>query len=299
MSEITTPHSMTGFGSSTKEGCGIRLSIEIKSVNSRFLDINCKLPYAYSSFEIDVKNKLKSYLKRGRVELYIDRKVIDESAKNVTLNSEIFKHYWKLVKDLSDDIKDETILNDKTAMATHILSRPEVITANSENLDDEKKIIFNCIEEAVIRLVEQREVEGKALVSDISNSLDNLSEISNKINSNKDNLLKNIKEKLKTKIQDLLDSVDFSSERIEQEAALIANRSDINEELTRIESHIEQVTECIQKKPEGRKIDFLIQELNREFNTISSKSQNSFLQHQVVSAKLEIEKMREQSLNLE
>ncbi|MFQ8774763.1 MAG: YicC/YloC family endoribonuclease [Finegoldia magna] len=289
--------SMTGFGSSSLELEDCSIDIEIKSVNNRYLDFNFSMP-SYLNFMLeDMKSLIKNKLKRGRVDVYIKIKKYQLSVDSVDINYELAQK----IKEKLDS------LNQKLDMASDINVRDlvkydDVMSFTYKDLDNEflHDNILKVLDEAVNKIYSMRSIEGDNLREDLSTNLSKIEEQISKISSLTENSVKEYRENLFNKISELLDEEKIDNDRMYLEVALMADKADINEELKRFDSHIVQfkstmdIKDCI-----GRKLDFIIQEMNREINTISSKSNDESISVCVIEVKSLIEKLREQVQNIE
>ncbi len=289
--------SMTGFGSSSLELEDCSIDIEIKSVNNRYLDFNFSMP-SYLNFMLeDMKSLIKNKLKRGRVDVYIKIKKYQLSVDSVDINYELAQK----IKEKLDS------LNQKLDMASDINVRDlvkydDVMSFTYKDLDNEflHDNILKVLDEAVNKIYSMRSIEGDNLMEDLSTNLSKIEEQISKISSLTENSVKEYRENLFNKISELLDEETIDKDRMYLEVALMADKVDINEELKRFDSHIVQfksamdMRDCI-----GRKLDFIIQEMNREINTISSKSNDESISVCVIEVKSLIEKLREQVQNIE
>lgn len=289
--------SMTGFGSSSLELEDCSIDIEIKSVNNRYLDFNFSMP-SYLNFMLeDMKSLIKNKLKRGKVDVYIKIKKYQLSVDSVDINYELAQK----IKEKLDS------LNQKLDMASDINVRDlvkydDVMSFTYKDLDNEflHDNILKVLDEAVNKIYSMRSIEGDNLREDLSTNLSKIEEQISKISSLTENSVKEYRENLFNKISELLDEEKIDKDRMYLEVALMADKVDINEELKRFDSHIVQfksamdMRDCI-----GRKLDFIIQEMNREINTISSKSNDESISVCVIEVKSLIEKLREQVQNIE
>ena len=289
--------SMTGFGSSSLELEDCSIDIEIKSVNNRYLDFNFSMP-SYLNFMLeDMKSLIKNKLKRGRVDVYIKIKKYQLSVDSVDINYE-----------LAQEIKEKLdSLNQKLDMASDINVRDlvkydDVMSFTYKDLDNEflHDNILKVLDEAVNKIYSMRSIEGDNLREDLSTNLSKIEDQIYKISSLTENSVKEYRENLFNKISELLDEEKIDKDRMYLEVALMADKADINEELKRFDSHIVQFKSAMDMKDcIGRKLDFIIQEMNREINTISSKSNDESISVCVIEVKSLIEKLREQVQNIE
>ncbi|MDU2219015.1 YicC/YloC family endoribonuclease [Finegoldia magna] len=289
--------SMTGFGSSSLELEDCSIDIEIKSVNNRYLDFNFSMP-SYLNFMLeDMKSLIKNKLKRGRVDVYIKIKKYQLSVDSVDINYELAQK----IKEKLDS------LNQKLDMASDINVRDlvkydDVMSFTYKDLDNEflHDNILKVLDEAVNKIYSMRSIEGDNLMEDLSTNLSKIEEQISKISSLTENSVKEYRENLFNKISELLDEETIDKDRMYLEVALMADKVDINEELKRFDSHIVQFKSAMDMKDcIGRKLDFIIQEMNREINTISSKSNDESISICVIEVKSLIEKLREQVQNIE
>lgn len=289
--------SMTGFGSSSLELEDCSIDIEIKSVNNRYLDFNFSMP-SYLNFMLeDMKSLIKNKLKRGRVDVYIKIKKYQLAVDSVDINYE-----------LAQKIKEKLdLLNEKLDMKSDINVRDlvkydDVMSFTYKDLDNEflHDNILKVLNEAVNKIYSMRSTEGDNLREDLSTNLSKIEEEISKISSLTENSVKEYRENLFNKISELLDEEKIDKDRMYLEVALMADKVDINEELKRFDSHIVQFKSAMDMKDcIGRKLDFIIQEMNREINTISSKSNDENISVCVIEVKSLIEKLREQVQNIE
>ncbi|MCC2716574.1 YicC family protein [Finegoldia sp. BIOML-A3] len=289
--------SMTGFGSSSLELEDCSIDIEIKSVNNRYLDFNFSMPSYLNLMLEDMKSLIKNKLKRGRVDVYIKIKKYQLSVDSVDINYELAQK----IKEKLDS------LNQKLDMASDINVRDlvkydDVMSFTYKDLDNEflHDNILKVLDEAVNKIYSMRSIEGDNLMEDLSTNLSKIEEQISKISSLTENSVKEYRENLFNKISELLDEETIDKDRMYLEVALMADKVDINEELKRFDSHIVQFKSAMDMKDcIGRKLDFIIQEMNREINTISSKSNDESISICVIEVKSLIEKLREQVQNIE
>nr|WP_281682255.1 YicC/YloC family endoribonuclease [Finegoldia magna] len=289
--------SMTGFGSSSLELEDCSIDIEIKSVNNRYLDFNFSMP-SYLNFMLeDMKSLIKNKLKRGRVEVYIKIKKYQLSVDSVDINYELAQKIKEKLDSLNQklDMRSDISVRD-------LVKYDDVMTFTYKDLDNEflHDNILKVLDEAVNKIYSMRSIEGDNLREDLSTNLSKIEEQISKISSLTENSVKEYRENLFNKISELLDEEKIDKDRMYLEVALMADKADINEELKRFDSHIVQFKSAMDMKDcIGRKLDFIIQEMNREINTISSKSNDESISVCVIEVKSLIEKLREQVQNIE
>lgn len=290
--------SMTGFSSKTYAKKGLSLYIEIKSLNSRYLDFNIKSPNLYNHLDLQFRKKIQSIFNRGRFDILIERK-LESFIPNLKLNRKLFIDYWSIFKDLSESVKEPDIFNDKTQITNFILTNFPIIEEERSITKYEEKIIIKLFNEVTNDLLKSRHKEAIKTLSNIRKCINEVKKIYKSINNSKRLYLKILEIKLKERISLYISDNKLLDDKIAQELSYLVSKSDVNEELSRIASHLKEIEALLSEQLIGKKLEFFCQELTREFNTISSKVQDATLQKFVVLAKLEIEKIKEQSFNLE
>ena len=285
--------SMTGFGESSVSGEFFDIKMEVKSFNSRYLDIDIKMPKNISYLEIKLNNLIKKRVARGKVIFFINL-IENKPLYLPELDNEKLKKYLDIIRsilvtsEIIDDIKID-----------HLLKFDDIIKYKETvyNKDDLESLIIEGLTHALDGLELMREREGEILKVDILKRLDLLAEIIEKVEMSSKNVYEYWVDKFKMRMKEM--NIELDKERIISEAAFYAGKSDIYEELERSKSHIKQFAEIIEKEyPCGKKLDFLCQEFNREFNTIASKSSYTSVINDVIAAKNEIDKIREQVQNI-
>ena len=289
--------SMTGFGSSSLELEDCSIDIEIKSVNNRYLDFNFSMP-SYLNFMLeDMKSLIKNKLKRGRVDVYIKIKKYQLAVDSVDINYELAQKIKEKLDSLNEKLDMKSDIN-----VRDLVKYDDVMSFTYKDLDNEflHDNILKVLNEAVNKIYSMRSTEGDNLREDLSTNLSKIEEEISKISSFTENSVKEYRENLFNKISELLDEEKIDNDRMYLEVALMADKVDINEELKRFDSHIVQFKSAMDMKDcIGRKLDFIIQEMNREINTISSKSNDENISVCVIEVKSLIEKLREQVQNIE
>ncbi len=290
-------NSMTGFGRGEAEKYGHKITIELKSVNHRFLDLNVRMPRFLMFLEDALRQTLKERLARGRVDVFINYEATESKGKSVKLDLEIAKGYLAAAERLA---QETGITNDLTAST--LLRMPEVIDfKDSEQDEDElKEVMLLAANAAIDKLIEARAAEGERITKDIIYRVDILAEIREKIAAREPLVVEAYKEKLWAKLEENLKGTDIDINRFNQEILYFTDKASITEELVRLQSHFTQLRELAKSEKEtGRSLDFLIQEFNREFNTIGSKASDTEITKAVLDAKAEVERIREQVQNIE
>ncbi|WP_025641027.1 YicC/YloC family endoribonuclease [Schnuerera ultunensis] len=290
--------SMTGFGRGESSDGIHNFSLEIKTVNHRYNDIVLKIPKYLNYLEEKIKRRIKNRISRGRVEVYINLEYISESAMEVKVDIPLAKAYKAGLEIVIDqlDIKDEIKLS-------HLLCHSEIITSERKEMDEDTTwdCLSNALDMALDRVIAMREEEGTILKKDMESQILKIENMIIEIEKRSPLVVEEYKEKLKERIEELLDEgYNLDDERLNNEIAFFADKSDINEEIVRFKSHINQFLQTLEEKePVGRKLDFIIQEMNREINTIGSKANDLVIGNHVIDVKSELEKMREQAQNVE
>lgn len=288
--------SMTGFGRARLERENRTYNIEIKSVNHRYNDITVKMPKGISYLEEKVKKEISSKISRGKVDVYITFDNNSSEGKNIKINKEIASIYIKELKTLAqeNDIKEDISV-------TEIFKFPDVLSI--ENIEDEELIwseLYTCLDNAITSLMEMRKREGNKIKEDLEKRIEKISEKVNEISTYSTRLVEEYVVKLETRIKEILNTDVVDKDRLAQEIVIYADKCSVEEEITRLKSHMIQFKELINMDtPIGKKIDFLIQEMNRETNTIGSKSGNLLITNLVIDIKTELEDIREQVQNIE
>ncbi len=288
--------SMTGFGRAETEIEGRRFSVEAKSVNNRFLEVKVRLPRRYQAWEERVRPLVQARMARGRVDVNL---MADNNAgeTSVRLDHEAARRWHALLSGLQEDLD----LTGSIRMAD-VLAGPDVLvmTEGAEDLESLWSRLVPAFEEALDNLVEMRRTEGKALAADLGGHLDalagRLAEAQTRVEANSALAA----ERLRDRLQKWLNGVEIDQDRLIQEAAIMIDRMDVSEELVRAASHVDQFRALLDDPgPVGRKLEFLLQELHREVNTLGAKSADADLSRLVVDVKSDLERMREQIQNVE
>lgn len=290
--------SMTGYGKGEASNSGFRIKTELKSVNHRYLDITVKLPRYLIYLEESIKKLIKEKLGRGKVDVFINLDFESISSLEVKVDIPLAMSF----KNALSDLKDQLQIEDNIRLG-NILSIPDVIKTEKRDLDEASvwETLRSAVDSALSQLVVMRESEGQQLKLDMLEKLRTIEDITSEVKIRSPLVVEEYKRKLNERIASLLEEPTMiDQDRLAMEVAIYADKSSIDEELTRMNSHIAQFRSIIEEDGAvGRKLDFLIQEFNREVNTIGSKSSDSFIVNKVVELKSEIEKIREQVQNIE
>ncbi len=289
--------SMTGYGSAKGVSGATDITVELKSVNNRYLDCNIRMPRVYSSIEDSLKASVTRSISRGKVDVYIN--VDSSKADNVTVrvNKPVADAYMAVLRSLSDEYN-----LDSSVSAIEFARFPDVLQLEKSETDTDvlSNDISNVLEQALKDFDTMRTREGENLANDIAQRLTEIERLTNKAEECSPKSVTDYRAKLEAKMNEVLQSKEIDTSRILMEAAIFADRVAVNEETVRLKSHIQQLRTMLKShEPVGRKLDFMIQELNREANTIGSKGNDVEMAHIVVDLKAEIEKIREQAQNIE
>lgn len=289
--------SMTGYGRETAESVQWKVTVEMKSVNNRFLDITVKMPKQYNPLEDSIKKEISAVLNRGHVDAYITVEEVGERKQSIAVDVDLALDYCHAMKEIAEATNLPYQIN-----LTDVASYYGVLTAQKEesDLDELWQTMRVAVKGSLMQLLDMRVTEGLKLAADIESRLDILAGIREKISVRSPLVVADYREKLSQRIQDVLGEVEIDSDKLLNEVAFFADKADIAEELTRLRSHYEQFRDNLAKdEPVGRKLDFILQEINREINTIGSKANDTEISHLVIEAKGELEKIREQVQNFE
>lgn len=291
--------SMTGFGSGTATKDGITCTVEIKSVNARFLDLFIRSPKQMNPFESIIRGMVQDRINRGKVEVSVSIQDAGERPKTFTINSVLRKQIQELLvqEEFYDDPK-KVPLQAVNSISNDWIQQQDTPIAE-EVLSD---IVKEATSSALDALIAMRAVEGEHIQQDLVDRIVTLENIISQIDTNKVGAVEAYREHIRSKIQEYLVSLEASinEERFLQEIAILADKTDITEEIVRFSSHVVQLKNTLtDKNPIGRKVDFILQEMNREVNTIGSKAMDSNITEFVVQLKCELEKIREQVQNVE
>ncbi len=289
--------SMTGFGRDSIIEAGKSFVIEIKSVNHRYMDLNIKMPRVYLTLEERIRNVIKEKLNRGKIDIYINMKVFERTDVEAVLNKSLAASYVKCLKEIQEsfDLRDDvSVIN--------IARFPEVV--NVEHKEEDVELIWETIkkplEGALDKHMEMRLREGQKLKEDLLLKCSNIELLLKEIQDKSTTVVLDYKEKLENRLKEIVEDKNYDEGRVAMEMAIIADKCCIDEELVRLASHLSQIKDTLEiEEPIGRKLDFIVQEMNREANTISSKSNDLTVTKNILQVKSEIEKIREQTQNIE
>ena len=288
--------SMTGYGRANVSKNEREYQIEIKSVNHRYLDVSIKMPRQLSYLEETIKKEISSKVKRGKIDVFVTFENNSAEGKEIKINTELAKAYIDELKKLAEK---ENILAD--IQVTDISKYPDVLNIqNSQDDETIKEEVIETIKNATESLVQMREVEGTKISEDLTERLDKIQLKINEISKLSTGLIEEYVVKLEERIKEILKNQEVDKSRLAQEVVIYADKCSIEEEVTRLNSHISQFKTLLNSNEAiGKKLDFIVQEMNRETNTIGSKANKLEITNGVIDIKTEIENIREQVQNIE
>lgn len=288
---------MTGYGKCDLEEDGYKVHAEISTVNHRYCDINSRMPRSLAHLEEMFRKLIKAKIARGKIELNLSYTATKQEEVNITIDEALCSEYIRVLRQVGEAYQ----LVDNLGLA-ELMKFPDILTVQKQAIEDEglQDVLKKAIEGALEELIKMREKEGQALKKDILIKADNILETVLKIEAISETLVDSYRIKLEERIEKLTKTLTIDETRVAMEIALFADKCAIDEEIIRLKSHIAQLNDIIeQDEAVGRKLDFLMQEMNREANTIASKASNSQITAYAVELKTEIEKIREQIQNIE
>ena len=288
--------SMTGFGRASLESNGKNYIIEIKTVNNKYSDITVKSPKRLSFMEDKIRKQIANRITRGKVEVSVSFFDFSNKSKNVVLNKEIAKEYIKQLR----EIADENNLSENISVV-EIAKLPDILNSiDSDNDEEIASEALQCLNMALDSLIEMRKAEGENIKQDLLERIERVQNLVDKIAENSKGIVEEYVSKLEKRVKEILKTDVVDENRIAQEAVIYSDKTSIEEELTRLNSHIVQFKELVNSDgPVGKKLDFMIQEMNRETNTIGSKAGSGEITKAVIDLKVELEDIREQIQNIE
>ena len=289
--------SMTGYGRANIEENLRKYQVEIKSINHKYLDISVKMPKQISYLEESIKKEISSKIKRGKIDVFINFENDSNEGRKIKINTELAKMYIKELKELA---QKEDILAD--IQVNEIAKYPDVLEIQNDQEDETiEQELIKTVEQATEKLIQMRSIEGNKMAEDILIRLNQIDEKVKEISKLSTGLIEEYVVKLEERIKQLLkEEQDIDKNRLAQEVVIFADKCSIEEEVTRLNSHISQFKELLSSdEPIGKKLDFIIQEMNRETNTIGSKANNLNITNGVIEIKTQIENIREQVQNIE
>ena len=290
--------SMTGYGKQSLSIDGREYQIEIKSVNHRYLDINIKMPKTLSYLEDTIKKEISEKIKRGKIDVFITFENNSQEGKNIKINKELAKLYINQLKELAQEEKISSNIE-----VIEIAKFPDILTIKVDEEDEKiKQEIMQTTQEATNKIIERKNIEGEKIAQDLLQRISNIENKIIEISEKSTGLIQEYVVKLEKRIQEILKTEKIDKSRLAQEVVIYADKCSIEEEITRLKSHIYQFKNLISNNENetiGKKLDFIIQEMNRETNTIGSKANNLEITNGVIDIKTELEDIREQIQNIE
>ena len=289
--------SMTGYGKQSLIVEKREYQVEIKSVNHRYLDINVKMPKTLSYLEDAVKKEISEKIKRGKIDVFITFENNSQEGKNITINKELAKLYIEQLKQLA---QEEKISSNIEVM--DIAKLPDILVVKNDEEDERiQNELIEVVQGAISKIIGMKNVEGSKIEQDLLQRIDKIENKIMEISAKSTGLIEEYVVKLEKRIKEILKTEELDKSRLAQEVVIYADKCSIEEEVTRLKSHIYQFRNLISNNNEtiGKKLDFLIQEMNRETNTIGSKANNLEITNGVIDIKTELEDIREQIQNIE
>ena len=290
--------SMTGFGhGEVSNDKNQKVTVEMKSVNHRYCDISLKLPKKLAMFEANIRNIMKEYASRGKIDIYVSYEDLSETAVSLHYNQAMAEEYMQVFKKMQEDFNIETKIT-----AEALAKYPEVVTIEEVQQDEEVwwELLEAALRQAAEKCVETRTIEGANLKRDLLGKLDQMAADVAFIEERSPQIIAEYRSKLEEKVKEFLEDSTIEENRIAAEVTLYADKIAVDEEIVRLQSHISSMTDVLESDESiGRKLDFMAQEMNREANTILSKSSDVDLADHAIEQKTNVEKVREQIQNIE
>lgn len=290
--------SMTGFGhGEVSNDKNQKVTVEMKSVNHRYCDISLKLPKKLAMFEANIRNIMKEYASRGKIDIYVSYEDLSETAVSLHYNQAMAEEYMQVFKKMQEDFNIETKIT-----AEALAKYPEVVTIEEVQQDEEVwwELLEAALRQAAEKFVETRTIEGANLKRDLLGKLDQMAADVAFIEERSPQIIAEYRSKLEEKVKEFLEDSTIEENRIAAEVTLYADKIAVDEEIVRLQSHISSMTDVLESDESiGRKLDFMAQEMNREANTILSKSSDVDLANHAIELKTNVEKVREQIQNIE
>ena len=290
--------SMTGFGhGEVSNDKNQKVTVEMKSVNHRYCDISLKLPKKLAMFEANIRNIMKEYASRGKIDIYVSYEDLSETAVSLHYNQAMAEEYMQVFKKMQEDFNIETKIT-----AEALAKYPEVVTIEEVQQDEEVwwELLEAALRQAAEKFVETRTIEGANLKRDLLGKLDQMAADVTFIEERSPQIIAEYRSKLEEKVKEFLEDSTIEENRIAAEVTLYADKIAVDEEIVRLQSHISSMTDVLEGDESiGRKLDFMAQEMNREANTILSKSSDVDLADHAIELKTNVEKVREQIQNIE
>ena len=289
--------SMTGFGRGEPANEKYKVTIEMKSVNHRYLDLSVRLPRKLNFYEPAIRNQVKEFAKRGKIDIFVSIEQLQENAESIQYNPQIAAAYLSGISQMADEFSI-----DGTIQAYQLARFPDVFTKAEEDDNEEEwiPIVTQALRDACEKFAESRRIEGEKLAKDLSEKLDHISDLVDKIETRSPQIVEEYRKKITEKVEQLLGDTQIDENLLATEIVMFSDKICVDEEMVRLRTHVEHVKETLAVGENiGRKLDFLIQEMNREANTTLSKANDSEVSEYGIDLKTEIEKIREQIQNIE
>jgi uncharacterized protein (TIGR00255 family) len=289
---------MTGFGSATIETDKMAVSVEIKTLNSKFSDIYCRLPRSFSNREIEVRNLLSKELERGKIEMMLNVIPKDEESAGTTINRPLVKAYFKDLIQTAKELGFEASQTEVLRMATMMPNTYNTNALNTDEVEEEWKLIMKLINQAITNCKEFRLQEGQITRLKFVEYIDIIDGLLQLVIEQDPKRIPAIRERLEKSVADFINSENFDKNRFEQELIYYVEKYDISEEKVRLTNHLDYFKKELEIASNGKKLNFIAQEIGREINTIGSKANDAVIQRLVVQMKDELEKIKEQTMNI-
>ena len=288
--------SMTGFGRGEAANEKYKVTIEMKSVNHRYLDLSVRLPRKLNFYEPAIRNQVKEFAKRGKIDIFVSMEQLQENAESIQYNPQIAAAYLSGISQMADEFSV-----DGTIQAYQLARFPDVFTKAEEDDNEEEwiPIVTQALRDACEKFAESRRIEGEKLAKDLSEKLDHISDLVDKIETRSPQIVEEYRKKITEKVEQFLGDTQIDENLLATEIVMFSDKICVDE-MVRLRTHVEHVKETLAAGENiGRKLDFLIQEMNREANTTLSKANDSEVSEYGIDLKTEIEKIREQIQNIE
>jgi uncharacterized protein (TIGR00255 family) len=288
---------MTAFGRGEAMADGYRFTVELRTLNHRFCDIRIKLPRRYTDFEEEIKRRLSAQFSRGRIEVNVVADETLDKVQHLTVDTELAETYKRLLLDLKDKLGLEAGLSMDTLLNFRDIF---IFREDEESRGQAWKVIETALEQGVKQCIHMRREEGSAIEADFNERLNQMETLSREVESRAPLVFLEVRDRLQKRIEELLGQGQVDESRLAQEVAILAEKSDITEEMVRFKSHIKQFRTLLEASgPRGRQLEFVLQEMHREINTAGSKANDVEIGQKVIQIKTELERFREQLQNVE
>lgn len=287
--------SMTGYGLGAKDNQQVKYTVEIKSLNSKFLELNLRLPKAFSDKELALRGECSKLIERGKVNLTVSVEYVDQTAAAATIDAELLKNYYRQLEAIATDLD-----SDKANLFELALNMPEVVSHNEEGAgEEETALLMDAFREAVAQLNQFRADEGEVLRQDLSSRTQDILRLLTEVESVETDRIPLIRERIRQYLNETVGKENVDMNRFEQELIFYIDKLDITEEKVRLRSHCNYFLQALEGvDANGKKLGFISQEMGREINTLGSKANHAGIQQVVVGMKEELEKIKEQLLNV-